>query len=112
MGQLNGLTRIEAIEQSLKLRLRPIFMSTATSFFGMLPLLLIPGAGSAIYRGLAAVIVGGLAVSTIFTIVLLPCLLRLSRADFGFKGSLLNLNQNLNSNQNSTVTAALADDKH
>ena len=57
-------------------------MSTLTSFFGMLPLLLMPGAGSAIYRGLAAVIVGGLAVSTIFTIVLLPCLLRMKLSDF------------------------------
>lgn len=82
LGQLDGLERPQAIEQALKLRLRPIFMSTATSFFGMLPLLLLPGAGSVIYRGLAAVIVGGLAFSTIFTIVLLPCLLRLSKCDF------------------------------
>jgi len=82
LGQQQGLERSQAIEQSLKLRLRPIFMSTATSFFGMLPLLLIPGAGSVIYRGLAAVIVGGLAFSTLFTIVLLPCLLRLAKQDF------------------------------
>lgn len=82
LGQQAGLERAQAIEQALSLRLRPIFMSTATSFFGMLPLLLIPGAGSVIYRGLAAVIVGGLAFSTIFTIVLLPCLLRLVRQDF------------------------------
>lgn len=82
LGQQQGLERSEAIEQSLRLRLRPIFMSTATSFFGMLPLLLIPGAGSVIYRGLAAVIVGGLAFSTLFTIVLLPCLLRLVKQDF------------------------------
>jgi len=77
-----GLERAAAIEQALKLRLRPIFMSTLTSFFGMLPLLLMPGAGSVIYRGLAAVIVGGLAVSTIFTILLLPCLLRMKSSDF------------------------------
>ena len=82
IGQQQGLQRTQAIEQALSLRLRPIFMSTATSFFGMLPLLLVPGAGSVIYRGLAAVIVGGLAFSTLFTIVLLPCLLRLSKHDF------------------------------
>ncbi|MEW6992768.1 efflux RND transporter permease subunit [Colwelliaceae bacterium MEBiC 14330] len=82
LGQQEGLTRVAAIEQALSLRLRPIFMSTATSFFGMLPLLLMPGAGSVIYRGLAAVIVGGLAFSTVFTIVLLPCLLRLTKQDF------------------------------
>jgi multidrug efflux pump subunit AcrB len=82
LGQQEGLLRTAAIEQALSLRLRPIFMSTATSFFGMLPLLLMPGAGSVIYRGLAAVIVGGLAFSTLFTIVLLPCLLRLAKQDF------------------------------
>ena len=81
LAEQQGLTRTDAIEQSLKLRLRPIFMSTLTSFFGMLPLLLMPGAGSAIYRGLAAVIVGGLAVSTLFTIFLLPCLLRMKATD-------------------------------
>jgi Cu/Ag efflux pump CusA len=52
-------------------------MSTVTSIFGMLPLLLNPGTGSVIYRGLAAVIVGGLSVSTLFTLLLLPSLLRL-----------------------------------
>jgi len=82
MAERDGVTRSEAVEQALSLRLRPIFMSTATSFFGMLPLLLMPGAGSVIYRGLAAVIVGGLAVSTLFTIVLLPCLLKLKKSDF------------------------------
>ncbi|KGK00753.1 efflux RND transporter permease subunit [Thalassotalea sp. ND16A] len=90
LAQLQGESRMNAVQQALSLRLRPIFMSTATSFFGMLPLLLIPGAGSVIYRGLAAVIVGGLAVSTVFTIILLPCLLLLKRADFGFKRSATN----------------------
>jgi multidrug efflux pump subunit AcrB len=91
IGQKDGLSRSDAIAQSLSLRLRPIFMSTTTSLFGMLPLLLMPGAGSAIYRGLAAVIVGGLAVSAIFTIVLLPCLLRLNGADFGFNRTVKHL---------------------
>ena len=79
-----GHSRTEAVKIALSLRLRPIFMSTLTSFFGMLPLLLMPGAGSVIYRGLAAVIVGGLGVSTIFTILLLPCLLQITRNDFLF----------------------------
>jgi multidrug efflux pump subunit AcrB len=55
-------------------------MSTLTSIFGMAPLLLNPGAGSELYRGLAAVIVGGMCVSTVFTLVLLPSLLRLGEA--------------------------------
>ncbi|WP_323845759.1 efflux RND transporter permease subunit [Microbulbifer magnicolonia] len=74
-----GATRVEAVEQALRLRLRPIFMSTLTSVFGMLPLLVAPGEGSVIYRGLAAVIVGGMAVSTLFTLVLLPALLQTGR---------------------------------
>jgi Cu/Ag efflux pump CusA len=52
-------------------------MSTLTSIFGMLPLLVIPGPGTELYRGLAAVIVGGMSVSTAFTLVLLPSLLRI-----------------------------------
>jgi len=76
-GEKEGLSRDAAIERSLTLRLRPIFMSTLTSIVGMLPLVLFPGAGSDIYRGMATTIVGGMAVSTLFTLVLLPCLLRL-----------------------------------
>ena len=55
--------RHEAVEHALRIRLRPIFMSTLTSIFGMLPLLLLPGEGSVIYRGLAASIVGGMALA-------------------------------------------------
>jgi HAE1 family hydrophobic/amphiphilic exporter-1 len=67
----------EAIRQSVKTRIRPIFMTTATSVFGMLPLVLAPGAGSELYRGLGAVVVGGLVFSTIFTLVVVPLLLSL-----------------------------------
>ena len=77
IAEHNGLNRRDAVEQALKIRLRPIFMSTLTSLFGMFPLLLMPGAGSVIYRGLATVIVGGMSVSLVFTLVLLPSLLRL-----------------------------------
>ncbi len=76
-----GLPRRAAVRQAVQLRLRPILMSTLTSLFGMLPLLLVTGAGTELYRGLAAVIVGGLAFSTLFTLVLLPALLRLGETD-------------------------------
>jgi multidrug efflux pump subunit AcrB len=72
-----GLNRQDAVRQALRYRLRPIFMSTLTSLFGMLPLLVVPGAGSEIYRGMAAAIVGGMAVSTLFTLLLLPSLLQM-----------------------------------
>jgi multidrug efflux pump subunit AcrB len=72
-----ALPRRDAVGQAVRLRLRPILMSTLTSMFGMMPLLLLPGAGTEVYRGMAAVIVGGMAVSTAFTLVLLPSLLRM-----------------------------------
>ena len=77
MAERDGLERRAAVEQAIRRRLRPILMSTMTSLFGMMPLLLIPGPGSEVYQGLAAVIVGGMSVSTIFTLILLPSLLRL-----------------------------------
>jgi multidrug efflux pump subunit AcrB len=73
-----GAARREAVHRAVGLRLRPILMSTFTSLFGMLPLLLLPGAGTELYRGLAAVIVGGMAISTLFTLILLPSLLRMN----------------------------------
>jgi multidrug efflux pump subunit AcrB len=76
-SEAKGKPRPEAVREALVLRIRPIFMSTSTSLMGMLPLLLSPGAGSLIYRGLAAVIVGGMAVSTLFTLLLLPALMQL-----------------------------------
>ncbi|MFQ5545762.1 MAG: efflux RND transporter permease subunit, partial [Acidiferrobacterales bacterium] len=76
-AEREGALRRGAVEQAVSLRLRPILMSTLTSIFGMLPLLLVPGAGTELYRGLAAVIVGGMVVSTAFTLLLLPSLLRI-----------------------------------
>jgi len=72
-----GKNKHDAVETALQNRMRPILMSTLTSLLGMLPLVIAPGAGSVIYKGLSTVIVGGMAVSTLFTLILLPCLLRL-----------------------------------
>lgn len=65
----------KAIIESTRSRLRPIFMSSLTSIFGMLPLILSPGPGSEFYRGLGSVITGGLAFSTLFTLFVIPSLL-------------------------------------
>jgi HAE1 family hydrophobic/amphiphilic exporter-1 len=73
-----GLAEIEAIPEAVRTRVRPIFMSTMTSIFGMLPLVLFPGAGSELYRGLGSVVIGGLAMSTIFTLFLVPALFSLT----------------------------------
>jgi len=65
----------DAIITATRNRIRPIFMSTLTSVFGMLPLVLFPGAGSELYRGLGSVVVGGLALSAVLTLLLVPPLL-------------------------------------
>jgi multidrug efflux pump subunit AcrB len=76
-AQQNGMDRSEAVANAVRVRARPIYMSTLTSIFGMLPLMLMPGVGSQIYRGLATVIIGGMFVSAIFTLILMPSILRL-----------------------------------
>jgi multidrug efflux pump subunit AcrB len=77
-AEREGMSRRDAVESAVRLRLRPILMSTTTSIFGMLPLMLMPGAGTELYRGMASVIVGGMLVSTLFTLILLPSLLRMN----------------------------------
>ncbi|MFQ5840063.1 MAG: efflux RND transporter permease subunit, partial [Candidatus Methylomirabilales bacterium] len=62
----------EAVVESVRTRVRPIFMTTATTVFGMLPLVFARGSGSELYRGLGAAILGGLVVSSLFTLVLIP----------------------------------------
>ena len=79
-SEREGLARNEAIRNAIRTRIRPILMSTSTTVFGMLPLIIFAGAGAELYRGLAAVIVGGMIVSTFFTLVLIPSLLQ-----FNFK---------------------------
>jgi len=75
--RVDGLAPREAICAAVSNRVRPIFMSVATSVCGMLPLVLFPGAGSELYRGLGSVVVGGLIVSTVFTLLLVPALFSL-----------------------------------
>ncbi len=81
-GEREGMSRRDAVAQAVNIRLRPILMSTLTSIFGMLPLLLIPGPGAELYRGLAGVIVGGMMISTVFTLLLLPSMLRIGEGTY------------------------------
>ena len=68
----------EAIRDAVSSRVRPIFMSVITSALGMLPLVVFPGAGSELYRGLGSVVIGGLLMSTVFTLFLVPTFLSLA----------------------------------
>ncbi|MBI77356.1 MAG: acriflavin resistance protein [Rhodospirillaceae bacterium] len=73
--RVQAMNANEAIAEATRNRIRPIFMSTLTSVFGMLPLVVMPGAGSELYRGLGSVVLGGLALSAVLTLLIIPPLL-------------------------------------
>ena len=70
--QEDGMQHREAIPLAVRSRIRPISITTITTVLGLLPLVLFPGAGSELYRGLGSVVLGGLLVSTVLTLVLVP----------------------------------------
>ena len=70
--QDSSLAPAEAIRASVASRVRPILMTTTTSVCGMLPLVLMGGSGSELYKGLGGVVTGGLLVATVFTLVVVP----------------------------------------
>jgi multidrug efflux pump subunit AcrB len=76
-AQSRGLNIEDALREAMNQRLRPVLIAALTGVFGALPMAIRPGPGAAIYRGLAAVSVGGVALSLVFTFVLVPVLARL-----------------------------------
>jgi multidrug efflux pump subunit AcrB len=72
-----GMDRRGAVRHALEQRTRPIFATSLGQLAGLLPMILVPGPGAALYRGLGTVIAGGMLVNTVFMLVLLPALLRL-----------------------------------
>ncbi len=71
----NGLVGVEAVSDAVRTRIRPIFMSATTSILAMMPLVVSTGSGSELYRGLGSILLGGLALSTVFTLFVIPALL-------------------------------------
>ncbi|GMU33698.1 MAG: efflux RND transporter permease subunit [Planctomycetia bacterium] len=73
-----GMQRDAAIYESVRTRIRPILMTVLTTFFAQIPLVIRPGSGAELYRGLGAVVLGGLLMSTVFTLIVVPAMLSLS----------------------------------
>jgi HAE1 family hydrophobic/amphiphilic exporter-1 len=71
----NGMAGIEAISEAVRTRIRPIFMSAITSLLAMSPMVVATGSGSELYRGIGSILLGGLAMSTVFTLLVIPSLL-------------------------------------
>jgi HAE1 family hydrophobic/amphiphilic exporter-1 len=74
---VGGMSVRQAITESVRSRVRPIMMSMLTTTFGLLPLVLSSGAGSELYRGIGSVVLGGLMLSTVFTLLIVPALFSL-----------------------------------
>jgi multidrug efflux pump subunit AcrB len=70
--QKQGLPLLEAVVQSCKIRLRPILMTSLATLLGMIPMALGMEAGSEQYAPLARAVIGGLGVSVIVTVFLVP----------------------------------------
>jgi multidrug efflux pump subunit AcrB len=67
-----GLPLLEAVVESCKVRLRPILMTSLATLLGMIPMALGMEAGSEQYAPLARAVIGGLAVSVVVTVFLVP----------------------------------------
>ena len=76
-AEREGLDRRTAVRTALAERTRPILATSLTTLFGLLPMVIVPGPGATLYRGLATVIAGGMVVNTVFMLVLMPAMLRI-----------------------------------
>jgi HAE1 family hydrophobic/amphiphilic exporter-1 len=67
-----GVAKREAICRGAESRLRPIIMTTLTTLFGFAPLAFVAGEGSEVRQPMAITVIGGLLVSTLLTLVVIP----------------------------------------
>ena len=70
--QLEGRTKIDAVKEAASTRLRPILMTTAATVAGHFPLTLVTGPGAAARNSIGVVLVGGMALGTLFTLFVVP----------------------------------------
>lgn len=84
LNRERGMGIIRAVVNGGKSRLRPVIMTTATTVLGMLPLALSQSEGSEMWRPMAITVIGGLTVSTLLTLLIIPVLYSMA-AGFGVK---------------------------
>ena len=79
--QLKGLSKFDAVHEASMTRLRPILMTSAATIAGHFPLTLVTGAGAAARNSIGLVLVGGMAVGTLFTLFVVPSIYMLVARD-------------------------------
>jgi multidrug efflux pump len=70
--QRQGRTKIQAVHEAAMLRLRPVLMTSAATIAGIFPLTLVTGAGAAARNSIGIIIVAGMAIGTLFTLLVIP----------------------------------------
>ncbi|WP_119681645.1 efflux RND transporter permease subunit [Indioceanicola profundi] len=71
--QEQGLSKLEAVRQAALTRLRPVLMTTAATVVGHFPLVLVSGPGAEARNSIGIMLVSGMAIGTVFTLFVLPC---------------------------------------
>ena len=79
--QLAGMDKLAAVREASRVRLRPVLMTSIATIAGHFPLVLVTGAGAAARNSIGLVLVGGMAIGTIFTLFIIPCLYMLMAKD-------------------------------
>ena len=81
-AQERGLDKLTAVREAALTRLRPILMTTAATIAGHFPLTLVSGAGAAARNSIGLVLVGGMAIGTLFTLFVVPSIYMLVAKDY------------------------------
>jgi multidrug efflux pump len=81
--QRAGVNKLEAVREAARVRFRPIMMTSLATVAGHFPLVLVTGAGAAARNSIGLVLVGGMAIGTLFTLFLIPCLYMLLAKNTG-----------------------------
>ncbi|MBT8440087.1 MAG: efflux RND transporter permease subunit, partial [Gammaproteobacteria bacterium] len=79
--QLQGVNKLDAVLDASMIRLRPVLMTTFATIAGHFPLVLVTGAGAAARNSIGLVLVGGMAIGTLFTLFVVPSLYMLIAKD-------------------------------
>jgi len=81
--QRGGLSKLSAIRQAARIRLRPVLMTTVATVAGHFPLVLVTGAGAIARNSIGLVLVAGMAIGTLFTLFIVPSLYVLIAKEHG-----------------------------
>jgi multidrug efflux pump len=83
--QMEGVNKLQAVHDAAMIRLRPVLMTTFATIAGHFPLVLVTGAGAAARNSIGLVLVGGMAIGTLFTLFVVPSLYVLFAKDHSEK---------------------------